>query len=371
MEHITDYLKKYGDIPFSKRSFSDVDALILAQFSYLKFNGLVPKLTDQEKSISVLEMKEKMDESIFFSDERYEKDNRLLFEGMSGGCRFQNMKCNFFADILDEEVETQFSAITCYPENTLPVLVYRGTDENIVGWKEDFNMAFRKPVAGQRLAALYMNQVGLRLDGAFMVCGHSKGGNFAVYSSMNAMQSIQDRIKAIYSFDGPGFRPEILQSEDFNKIEERVYKLIPHSSLVGMILENHENYKVVESSSIGVLQHNPYTWLLNDNEFKWTDDIYKGTKFMNHTVNEWILKLDDEELNTFITTLFTIIEGSEAKTTIEVSLDWKKSLPGIITAMKNVDEETKEAVQKILLQFFEILAENMKWNKSKKKLQKK
>ena len=367
MEHITDYLKKYGNDSFADKPFSDVDALILAQFSYLKFNGLVPKLTDQKEAISILEMKEQMDESVVFSDERYEKDNKLLFFGMADGKRFQNMKCNFFAEIIDEEVETQFSAITCYPEGYMPVLVFRGTDENIVGWKEDFNMAFRRPVAGQRLSVLYMNQVGLRITGDFVVCGHSKGGNFSVYSSMNAMESIQEHIHTIYSFDGPGFRPEILKSENFSKIEDRVKKLIPHSSLVGMILENHENYKVVESSSIGVLQHNPYTWLLNKDQFKWANDVLKGSKFMNQTMNEWILKLNDEELNTFITTLFEIIDGSEAKTTIEVTMDWKKSLPGIISATKNVDDNTKEAIQKILYRFFEILGENMKRSKHDKK----
>lgn len=363
MEHIIQYLKQYGDIPFSHKKFTEVDALILAQFSYLKFNGLVPKLTDQSEAISLLLMKKNMDEKVVYADERYEKDNRALFEGMVSGKRFQNMKCNFFADIIDEDVETQFSAITCFPEDTLPVMIFRGTDENIIGWKEDFNMAFRKPVTGQKLSVLYMNQTGLRIPDRFIVCGHSKGGNFAVYSAMNAENDIQERIAKIYSFDGPGFRPEILKSNDYTKIEDRVEKLIPHSSLVGMILENHENYKVVESSSVGVLQHNPYTWLLDGESFRWTNDIYKGTKFMNDSMNEWILKLNDEELNTFVETFFSVVEGADVKTTIEVTLDWKKSMVGILNAMKNVDDKTKESIRNIILQFFEILAYNLKKNK--------
>ena len=371
MEHITDYLQNYGNIPFKKKSFSEEDALVLAQFSYLKFNGLIPKLTDSKKSISLLDMNKKMNEKIVFSDERYEKDNRVLLEGMINGKRFQKMKCNYFADILDEDVETQFAAITCFLEDELPVIVYRGTDENIVGWKEDFNMAFRKPVTGQRLAALYMNQAGLRISDKFTVCGHSKGGNFAVYASMNAMESIQERIKNIYSFDGPGFRPEILQSSDYSKIENRVIKLIPQSSLVGMILENHENYKVVESSTFGVLQHNPYTWLLQNDRFKWAEDVYKGTKLMNLSMNQWILNLDDEQLTTFIDTFFSVIEGTDVKTTIGVTLDWKKSMLGILNAMKNVDEETKETIRKIILQFFEIVAFNLKNKKKQSKIEKK
>ncbi len=369
MAHIVDYLKKYGNKPFKQYAFNEVDALILAQFSYLKFNELVPKLTEQKDLISIEEMNETMDENVVFSDERYRKDNKALFEGMLSGIRFKSMKCGYFADILDENVETQFSAITCFPEGTLPVVVFRGTDENIVGWKEDFNMAFRNPVAGQQLAVLYINQVGLRIKDNFIVCGHSKGGNFAVYASMNALPSIEERIETIYSFDGPGFRAELLKSDQYSKIESRVKKLIPKSSLVGMLLASHEEYRVVESSSLWLFQHNPYSWLTKQGNFKYTNDIYKGTKFRNQSLNEWILGLNDDELNTFINTLFSILEGSEAKTTIEVAMDWKKSMAGMIGVMQQLDSKSKESMHTIFQQFFDILILNLKQNISEKKEQ--
>ncbi len=367
MEHIIDYVKKYGDISFQEKPFTEVDALVLAQFSYLKFNRLVPRLTDRGESISLIEIAKCMDKKVIFADERYEKDNRALFGAMINGKRFQSMRLNYFTDIIDTEVETQFSALTCFPQDSLPVIVYRGTDENIVGWREDFNMAFKRPVTGQRLATLYMNQVGLRISDRFIVCGHSKGGNFAVYASMNAIDSIQKRVEKIYSFDGPGFRPEILSSEDYGKIESRVEKFIPHSSLVGMLLENHENYRVVESSTFGVLQHNPYTWLLEGDSYKKVDDVYKGKKIMNQSMNEWILRLNDEQLSIFINTLFYVLEGADKKTTSEVTLDWKKSMLGMLAAVKNIDEETKDMIKRIILQFFEVWAANKKENRRQMK----
>ncbi len=367
MEHIIDYVKKYGDISFQEKPFTEVDALVLAQFSYLKFNRLVPRLTDRRESISLIEIAKCMDKKVIFADERYEKDNRALFGAMISGKRFQSMRLNYFTDIIDTEVETQFSALTCFPQDSLPVIVYRGTDENIVGWREDFNMAFKRPVTGQRLATLYMNQVGLRISDRFIVCGHSKGGNFAVYASMNAIDAIQKRVEKIYSFDGPGFRPEILSSEDYSKIESRVEKFIPHSSLVGMLLENHENYRVVESSTFGVLQHNPYTWLLEGDRFKKVDDVYKGKKIMNQSMNEWILRLNDEQLSIFINTLFYVLEGADKKTTSEVTLDWKKSMLGMLVAVKNIDEETKDMIKRIILQFFEVWAANKKENRRQMK----
>ena len=360
MGNIVSYLEELGHIGFEEMPFNEVDALILSQFSYLKFDGLVPKLTDNTEAISLIAMKEQMDESVVFADERYEKDNRLLFDGMVNSRRFSNMRCNFYSSILNEDVQTQFCAITCFLEGELPVIVFRGTDENLVGWKEDFNMAFNKPVPGQRLSALYLNEVGSRIDGEFIVCGHSKGGNLAVYSSMNVFEDIQKRIKRIYSFDGPGFRPEILNSNDYEKIAERIEKYIPQSSLVGMILESHEDYMVIESNSVGLLQHDPYTWRVGEASFIRKEDVYKSSKFMNAALNEWILKLNEEQLEVFVGTLFHILDGCDAKNLIDMVIDWKKSVTGMIRATKDVDDATRDEIVEILQMFMEVMKENLK-----------
>lgn len=360
MENIISYLKELGNKSFEEMPFNEVDALVLSQFVYLKFDGLVPKLTDNKESVFLYDMQAKMNEAVVFSDERYEKDNRLLFDAMVNSRRFFDMRCNYYANIIDEEVETQFCAMTCYLQGTIPVMVFRGTDENFVGWKEDFNMAFKKPVPGQQLSVLYMNQAGLRISDEFFVCGHSKGGNLAVYSSMNAVDDIQLRIRRIYSFDGPGFRPEILVSDDYEKIAPRIEKFIPKSSLVGMILENHEEYLVVDSSSVGLLQHNPYTWKVENAAFIRKDAVDKSQQLMNKTFNEWILKLDDNQLEVFINTLFFVLEGCDMKNLVEVSLDLKKSVNGMLRASKEISDETKETIHEIMKVLADILKENLK-----------
>lgn len=360
MGNIVSYLGELGHVSFEEMPFNEVDALILSQFSYLKFDGLVPKLTDNAEAISLIAMKEQMDEAVVFADERYEKDNRLLFEGMVNSRRFRNMCCNYYSSILNEDVQTQFGAITCILDGELPVVVFRGTDENLIGWKEDFNMAFKKPVPGQKLSVLYVNQAGLRIPGEFYVCGHSKGGNLAVYSSMNAFVDIQPRLKRIYSFDGPGFRPEILSGGQYEKIEDRIEKYIPRSSLVGMILENHEDYFVIESSSIGLLQHDPYTWKVEEGAFVAKAEVYKGRQFMNEALNEWILKLDEEQLEVFVGTLFHVLEGCESKNLIALAGDWKKSIHGMMRATKDVSHETRDEIQNIILLFFETIKDNLK-----------
>ncbi len=360
MGNIISYLEEYGHLTFAEMPFNEVDALILSQFSYLKLDGLIPKLTDDTESVSFLHLAGHMDETVVYSDERYEKDNRQLFEAMLRCRRFSSARFNYYATIIDENVLTQFCALTCFFEDAFPVVVYRGTDENFVGWKEDFNMAFSKPVPGQQLAVLYMNQVGMKFFSDFIVCGHSKGGNLAVYSSMNTYPDIRNRIKRIYSFDGPGFRPEILKSEDYDSVAERIEKYIPRSSLVGMLLEEHEDYIVVDSSSVGVLQHNPYTWRVKEASFVGKEEVYRSRRFMNEALNEWILALNDEQLEVFGETLFYILEGCEMKNLVEISQDWKTGINNMIRTSKDVDEETKGKIIEIIRQLGVILKENVK-----------
>lgn len=360
MGNIVSYLEECGHKTFDEMPFQEVDALVLSQFSYLKFDGLVPKLTDNTNGISLAQMAEQMDESIVFADERYEKENRLLFQGLLNSRRFGNMVCNYYSSIINEDVETQFCAITCFLEGDLPVVIFRGTDENLIGWKEDFNMAFKKPVPGQKLSGLYINQAGLRISDEFYVCGHSKGGNLAVYGSMNSFSDIQNRIKRIYSFDGPGFRPEIFSSERYDRIKERIEKYIPRYALVGMILESHEDYTVIDSSYIGLLQHDPYSWKVEDASFVVKNEVQKGRQFMNEAMNEWLLKLDDDQLEVFVETLFHILEGCEAKNLIEMAFDWRKSVTGMIQASMSMDESTRNEIIEMIHMFFTVIKENLK-----------
>lgn len=277
------------------------------------------------------------------------------------------MSFNYYTNLINEQVETQFCAMVCFCEDSIPIIIFRGTDENFVGWREDFNMAFKKPVPGQYLAKMYLARVGEYIGSDFMIGGHSKGGNLAVYCSMNTEPDIRKRIRSIYSFDAPGFRPEILKSEDYDSISDRIHKYIPGSSVVGMLLEEHENYRVVESSSFGLLQHNPYTWKVNGHSFIEKSSLGKSSQFMNKALNEWLLTLDEEQLEVFGETLFYILEGCEMKNMIEVSRDWKKGINNMFHASKAVDEDTRDKINQILKILAEIIKENAKEDFDKKK----
>ena len=156
---VIEYLKKYGDIPFHEKPLNDVDSLALCQLSYLKFDGMVSDVRHNGPSVTLQEIAKRADVEQLFGDVRFEKENRALFEGLLSGRRFRNMKLNCYINLVEKEWETQFSAITFILDDGTLFLAFRGTDETIVGWKEDFNMALLNPVPGQEYSVKYVNMV--------------------------------------------------------------------------------------------------------------------------------------------------------------------------------------------------------------------
>ncbi len=361
MSHIVSYIKRQQENTFQEELFNEVDALVLSQFIYLKLDGLVPTMSEKKESIYLYELANNLDYEKVFADERYRKDNVELFEAMVESKRFRRMRMNYFSDITSVLAETQFSALTVFLENGPTVVIYRGTDETVVGWKEDFNMCFKEPVTGQSLSALYLQQVSELFEENFIVSGHSKGGNFAVYASMNVENKVQDRIEKVYSFDSPGFRPEILESVDFNKIKDRIIKYLPHSSIFGVLLQSKENYQIVECFSIGVLQHNPYNWQVNGNEFKKLDKLDRGSVFLNETFNEWLYGLSDEELHAYSEIWYQIMQEANITTLLEFTKEPGKTLNSLIDAIRETDDKTKEMAKELARGLIEVARENVRY----------
>ena len=351
---IIEYLTEYGKDTFAQRPFNEVDSLVLCQLSYLKFDDIVPSVRDNKKSVTLAEICKHANFNKLFSDTRYEKDNRALFNGIVHSRRFANLKLNCYINLIEQTWETQFSAITFLLENSTIYVAYRGTDETIVGWKEDFNMAFQHPVPGQSYSVKYLNIVASKVTCPILVGGHSKGGNLALYASMNCLPQIQKYIATIYCMDGPGFRPEVLDSERFDLIKDRIIKILPESSFVGLIFENQIQYEVIESRSFGLSQHNPYNWSVKEGEFAKLPKISDRNKRMDNTINEWILSLDEATRKLFINTLFQVISASKAENLIDFTTDWSKSVNGMISALKELDEQTKSMLKEIIKSLFEI-----------------
>lgn len=363
MGTLLDYLKEYGDYTLAEKPFCEVDSLILSQFSYLKFDGMLPEEAAQgaeSRVVSLEQIRRHEQYDSLYGDERYRRDNTALFLGMYDSRRFHNTKIMNYVNRIDLDTEMQFAAVTIVLPDDMVYVAFRGTDETIVGWKEDLNLAFSEPVPGQLMSVEYLNHAAETFAGDFYVGGHSKGGNLAVYASMNCREAVRGRIVTIHDHDGPGFRPEVKAQGAYDEIAERIRKTVPRSSLVGMLLYSEGEYEVVESRTIGLAQHNPYTWLVRDDGFLIADDIRSGRKFMDKALNQWILSLSQEEMHTFVDTLYQVLLASETDNLIDFTANWMKSLHGIRMALKGLDQQTQKVILQILRALLDTVSCNLK-----------
>ena len=261
--NILDYICMRGDLSFAQSDFNSVDALILCQIAYNNIDGLVSR--DFNSKITLEELAKS-----FESTKDYEKrcnmgaminplTPRLLADAAKSE-RFRKIKvCGFINKISRKNIE-QFCALTYQLEKDRYLLVLRGTDDTIVGWYEDFNLGWMEEIPAQKDTAAYINQALSCLKGSFMIAGHSKGGNLSVKGGMSLPGKSLSRLKAVYNFDGPGFFAPLYQTPEFLQIKDRVYSYFPQFCIVGMMFEHTKQYKIVQCSAEGILQHDPFTW---------------------------------------------------------------------------------------------------------------
>ena len=159
--NIMDYLEWYGDFDFSVLPFNEVDNLILAELSYASLDRIVPEpqLGRKITGVSVKEAAQRL-----MASGRVEKSCKLeqnagfILYQMAKGKRFSDAVLGAYVDKHDFENQEQFSALHVYlPDDTIFVS-YSGTDDTILGWKEDLNMAYQMPVPSQKEAVEYLEK---------------------------------------------------------------------------------------------------------------------------------------------------------------------------------------------------------------------
>ncbi|WP_312355035.1 DUF2974 domain-containing protein [Aminipila sp.] len=343
MKNIINYVQE-EKASFSDKAFREIDSLVLSQLAYLYFDGFVPDLEECAESITLGSIDGKRNKEKLYQNTRDSIKNRKLLQACVSSPRFGDIKINFYVNKLDYIKEKQFSAVTFLLSDDTAYTAFRGTDATFVGWKEDFNMAFSNSIPSQEESVFYLNRVGKLFSGSLKVGGHSKGGNLAVYGAMKCKSYIKNRITDIYSHDGPGFRKEIFDSHEYCQIKNRIRQSIPQSALIGMLLEHHEKYVVVKSRRIGIMQHDPFSWLVNGDDFQYEEQIDNMAVYANRVLQEWLDSLNDENRERFVDTLYSVIKATGAKSFSDLTEEWWEKVPAALDAIRGTDEETKHFV---------------------------
>lgn len=341
-----DYLKWRGDLTFEQCPFGTIDALLLAQFSYLKFYSLIP--SDFQKKIVLSELAELMKNS---SDFKFRTDLGMvinprtfeLFELASKTERFKNISVCGLWEYLDEKYAQQFAAMTFIADSSA-VVAFRGTDDTIAGWKEDFCMAYMEQLPSHKSGIEYCARAFENLKMNLILTGHSKGGNLALYCGAKSGPEVQNKISAVYNFDGPGFVKSFYCSAGYEAVKEKLTNIYPAFSIVGMIMEHPETFEIIKSEKNGVWQHDAVNWQIIGNSFEHRREFTKESRFFHKALNNWLEKLSSEEKEKFIASIFTVIEASGCKSNSEIAENLIPASARMIKCLTKMNKETRDGV---------------------------
>jgi hypothetical protein len=385
MPNIFDYLTWRGDLSFEQAPFNTVDNLILSQLSYLPFDGIVPPPGGKE-SISLGEAAERLlpflekagkdpaggDQFPLTAQSTLIAQSRLMAQSpifkndpdflklLLRAERFRNLRLRGYVNHIDISQEEQFSALTIGCSRRLSYIAYRGTDNTLVGWKEDFNMCFKPAIPAQLEAVSYLEGMARQVRGNVYLGGHSKGGNLAIYAAAFCKEKTQRRIIGIFSNDGPGFHAQVINSGGYRAIRGKINSLVPQSSVIGMLLERGDDYTVVKSVENGLKQHDLYSWEVGCNDVVRLDRLDKQSRFIDQTLKEWIGGLDYLQRERFIEALYEILSSTEARSRRDLGARRLKNMGVMIQSLGNTDPQTKDLIFKTLSALFRAAKNNIK-----------
>ena len=302
---IFDYLDQVAYDSIYDTPFNELDLLILTEITYLPFDQIVSDQMSPDCTCRLFEAAEKVPQDLSMLVTK----NRLkLLEKAASSTRFKNIKLMGYVNDIDPDVQKQFAAMIFKIKPDSYVLTFRGTDDSIIGWKEDFHMTYMDQVPAQKTAVNYLRKAMDALPGQFILTGHSKGGNLASYAASQIEPEYQERIQIIYSYDAPGLNHSVITSKGYQTISDKIKRYIPQGSIVGMMLETPKQAQIVKSTAIGGLaQHDTFSWQISDQTFVLLDNLNPDSLQVDKTLKNWVDSVSDEELKDFFDLFFGLI----------------------------------------------------------------
>lgn len=356
--NIIGFVKKYGNLTFQKRPFDEIDSLLLSQLSYLNWRWLIPNVHRDKRGITLGKLlKAGYDDKLCRKTLSPWKNKRLL-AALRNKTRYEHIVLCDIWDLLDEESENQFFAVTFLLPNRTMYIAYRGTDITLIGWKEDLNMAYDLVLPSHHEAIEYFKFIVKKFPNRhFYLGGHSKGGNLAVYVAFRMNKIHVPNLIKVYSHDGPGFldpnftRDDEYKEEVLNKIE----KTVPYHSIIGMLLYTPFHTKIVRASSFYIFQHDIFNWQINpfDGGLYYLKERSIQSKVREEAFRKWISSLNVEDKKFIVDSIYEVL-GEERYTVVQLFAKGFEILRRVHIKLKAMNKHQQKLIKDTIKFFIEM-----------------
>lgn len=346
---IQEYLDWRGDIPFSVSPVNPVDEYIIVKAGMPDLTGLVPESGEYVP--------------VGRAAEGYRASGRAMDLGLISSSlvvpsflrlpetvRFRDLMLSGYREETNPEDDKQFSALTVRIPGGGHYVTFRGTDDTLVGWKENFLMTVMDSVPAQREALEYLCWAAETYPGELVVAGHSKGGNLAIFAASRAPEEIQSRISRVICFDCPGFWEDFYREDGYRRIRDRICRIIPQKALIGNLLYQDGEAQIVHSSVFTLSSHDGFRWDTGPEGFVPCGELTPSSLAFDKAMKEVLVSLTREEREAAIEDFFGTLTSGGCQTLTDLS---GSDIRRIIQILRTLSG--KPEVQKLLLE----MAENM------------
>lgn len=353
MSTIFDHLKEVTYDSIYDRPFNELDVLALTELTYLPFGHIVPQGDTTGIPVRLSDAMELIERTTNFI---VTNQHLHLVDELATSKRFKNIKLLNYVDEYDPDVQKQFAAMTYRLTMDVYLVIFRGTDDTLIGWKEDFHMTYMDHVPAQKRAASYLQHVMKEFPkGRFMVAGHSKGGNLAAYACTYLPDYLFERVDAIYCYDAPGLNKAIIETEGYQRVAHLIHRFVPQGSIVGMMLEVPEPATIVKSRAFGgFAQHDAFTWMVEKDTFVTLDQTSPDSQQTDETLKQWVREVPDSQLKKFFDTFFGLFLDAGI-TSINDLMDLKNfsKIKEIFQNAQDLDPTEREMLERLAKQLID------------------
>lgn len=334
MYTIFDYLKYYKNKKISDVHWNAQDMLLCAILTYTPVESYHGAKSLEEFVQYAYSYFDEPKENAFVSDV-YE-----ILDIIRDSKRYRELRIINFENIRNEE--TQFGAAT-FQIRKQATVAYKGTDYSLIGWLENFRLAYEYPTFSHSLAIEYLkNTISVVDYKELYVCGHSKGGNLALVAAMETSEEVFDKLKKVYNFDGPGLRKDEFAQKKLDRITKKLVNIVPSASVVGVLLYNTK-YTVVKSKRVGIYEHYPTTWNIFGECFV-EGKLSNISAKVHESTTKGIESLEYEKMREAFEYIFQSF-GIEYSSIVKLSAE---DIVRFYGNVKNIDPEVKKSIDCII-----------------------